>query len=77
MKSNTLAIMLILCWLSIQPMPMASSQQKPDIDSIVRVQMIDSIKRLDERIIITRIEIRVKKEELKGLKKALREIKRK
>ena len=77
MKSNNLVIMFIFIWLSIQPMPMATSQQKPDTDSIVRVQMIDSLRRKDEKIIITRIEIRVKKEELRNLKKTLREIKRK
>ena len=77
MKSNNMVIMFIFIWLSIQPMPMATSQQKPDTDSIVRVQMIDSLRRKDEKIIITRIQIRVLKQELKNLKKALREIKRK
>jgi len=66
----------MLFWLSIQPMPMAKSQQKPIMDSVKRTQMLDSIKRLDERIIITKIQIRVKKEELKNLKKTLRAIKR-
>ena len=77
MKNNTLLIVIImLFWLSVQPMPMAKSQQRPITDSIKRIQMVDSIKRLDERIIITKIQIRVKKEELKNLKKTLRKIKR-
>jgi hypothetical protein len=77
MKNNTLLIVsIMLFWLSVQPMPMAKSQQRPITDSIKRIQMVDSIKRLDERIIITKIQIRVKKEELKNLKKTLRKIKR-
>jgi len=77
MKNSTLFIVsIMLFWLSIQPMPMAKSQQKPIMDSVKRTQMLDSIKRLDERIIITKIQIRVKKEELKNLKKTLRAIKR-
>jgi len=75
-NSNLLIIVFMLLWLSIQPMPMASSQQKPDTDSIMRSKTIDSIKRKDEQIIITKIQIWVRKEELKNLKKTLRELKR-